>query len=44
MSTQGNVRNSQSATATFFERKTNDKNISKPTKSQREDPESQVLV
>ena len=44
MSTQGNVRNSQSATSSFFERKTNDKNISKPTKRQREDPESQVLV
>ena len=44
MSTQGNVRNSQSATRIFFERKTNDKNISKPMKSQRKDPESQVLV
>ena len=44
MLTQGNVRNSQSTTSIFFERKTNDKNILKPTKRQREDPESQVLV
>ena len=44
MSTQENVRNSQSATSVFFERKKNDKNIAKPTKRQREDPESQVLV
>ena len=44
MSTQGKVRNSKSATSIFFERKTNNKNISKPTKRQREDPKSQVLV
>ena len=44
MSTQWNVRNSQSATSVFLERITNDKNISKPTKRQRENPESHVLV
>ena len=44
MSTQGNVGNSQSATSIFFEHKTNDKSISKPTKRQKEDPKSQVLV
>ena len=44
MSTKGNARNSQPATIIFFECKTNDKNISKPTKRQRKDPESQVLV
>ena len=44
MSTQWNVRNSQSATSVFLERITIDKNISKPTKRQRENPESHVLV
>ena len=44
MSAQGNVRNSQSATSIFFERKANDKNLTKPIKRQREEPENQVLV
>ena len=44
MSTKENVRNSQSAKSIFIERKSNDKNISKPTKRQREDPKNQVLV
>ena len=44
MSTKGNARKSLPATSIFFECKTNDKNISKPTKRQRKDPESQVLV
>ena len=44
ISTQGNVKNGQSATLIFFKCKTNDKNASKPTKHQREDPKSQVLV
>ena len=33
-----------SVTSIFFEHKTNDKNISKPTKFPREDPEGQVLA
>ena len=44
MSTQGNVRNSQSAASIFFSRKANDENISKPIKNQREDPKGQVLL
>ena len=44
MSTQENVRNSQSATSILFERKANDSSISKPTKRQRKDPKNQVLV
>ena len=44
MSTQGNARNSQSATSIFFEGKANSKIISKPTTRQREDPNSQFLA
>ena len=33
-----------SVTSIFFEHKTNDKNISKPTKFPREDPEGQVIA
>ena len=44
MSTQGNVGNGESATSIFFERKTNDKSILKPAKSQREDLKNQFLV
>ena len=36
MPTQGNVRNSLSATSFFFKPKTNGKSISKPKKRQRE--------
>ena len=37
MSKQGNVRNSQSATSLFFERKGSDKTITQPSKRPRED-------
>ena len=44
MNKQGNVRNSQSATPLFFERREEEETVSQPSKRQREEPEHQTIV
>ena len=44
MNKQGNVRNSQSATLLFFERKEKEKAVLQPAKTQGDEPEHQTIV